>query len=87
MGAASRELEFSYEGMPVGYFEEAAYPTAPGRYRYMPYRGEGHYRMQAALRAGARPRCIFGSSASFAVLECPEYGVLELVDFRCEDVG
>ena len=32
-----KPLEFFFEGMPVGVFEEQ-YPIVPGRYRYMPYR-------------------------------------------------
>jgi len=82
------ELEFSYEGMPVGYFEEQRYPTVAGRYRYMPYRGPGHYKMQTARRAGARPRCTFHTdnrAVSFVVVDCPEYGVLELAEFSGED--
>src|SRR5437763_16613432 len=59
MARSPHELEFSYEGMPVGYFEEERYPMAPRRYRYMPYRGPGHYEMQTARRAGGRPRCTF----------------------------
>jgi hypothetical protein len=90
MARSPHELEFSYEGMPVGYFEEEGYPAAPGRYRYMPYRGPGHYEMQAALGAGARPRCTFstnGRDVSFTVIDCPEYGVLELGEFDGANVG
>jgi hypothetical protein len=84
------KAEFSYKGMPVGLFEEEGYPTAPGRYRYMPYRGSGHYEMQTALKEGSRPRCSIRTrnrEVSFAVSACPEYGVLELVEFRDEDGG
>jgi hypothetical protein len=88
--ATTSKAEFSYKGMSVGFFEAAGYPTAPGRYRYMPYRGGGHYEMQTALKAGSRPRCSFRTDkrvVSFAVIACPEYGVLELVEFRNEDGG
>ena len=88
MAAAPHELEFSYEGMPVGVFKEAGYPTTPGRYRYEPHRGPGHYEMSEALRAGSRPRCTFRTDdreVSYAFVDCPEYGVLELVGFRGED--
>ena|ERR1700722_10405025 len=83
-----REIEFSYKDMPVGVFQEEAFPTAPGHYRYMPYRGGGHYEMQKALHAGSRPRCTFRTLdrvVSFAVVDCPEPHVLELVEFRDED--
>lgn len=84
MPRTPQELEFSYEGMPVGCFEEDRYPITPGRYRYVPYRGPGHFAMQTARRAGAQPRCTFeaaGHVVSFTVVDCPEYGVLELTGF------
>ena len=77
--------EFFFEGMPVGYFEGSEYPRSPGRYRYVPYRGPGHYEMQTQLRASGCPRCYYevdGTLVSFAVLNCPEPGVLELSDFE-----
>jgi hypothetical protein len=67
--------------MPVGYFEEPEYPGTAGRYRYMPYRGVGHYHMGQALKTGPA-RCSFsheGSRYEFVVTAVPEYGVLEIV--------
>jgi hypothetical protein len=90
MASVPRELEFTYEGMPVGYFEEQRYPMSPGRYRYMPYRGPGHYEMQSARVTGDRPRCSFRDGnriVSFVVLNCPDYGVLELAEFATEIVA
>ena len=90
MATLPSKLEFSYDGMPVGYFEEEHYPVAPGRYRYEPYRGSGHYEVQTALDAGTQPRCIFqvgGRTTSFAVVGCPEYGVLELAEFDGGNLG
>lgn len=90
MPRSPHEREFSYDGMPVGYFEEERYPTVPGRYRYEPYGGPGHYEMQTAREAGARPRCTYREGnrvVSFTVNDCPEYGMLELVEFSGEDVG
>ena len=81
------ELEFWYEGMPVGYFVGPTFPSGPGRYRYEPYRGPGHYEMQTALRSGQRPTCTFvsgGRRHSCAVVSCPEYGVLELIEFTSD---
>jgi hypothetical protein len=40
------ETEFMFDGMAVGFFEEVKPPSSPGLYRYMPYRGPGHYEMQ-----------------------------------------
>jgi hypothetical protein len=83
-------LEFMFKGMPVGYFEEPEYPRRSGPYRYMPYRGPGHYQMQTQRREKGGVRCYYevGSGrVSFAVLDCPEYGVLELADFKAEAEG
>ena len=35
------KLEFMFEGMPVGYFQEPEFPSTDGSYHYMPYRGLG----------------------------------------------
>ena len=70
--------------MKVGCFEEPDFPHINGRYRYMPYRGPGHYFMQTERRGGRSPRCCYDASGvlvSFMVLDCPEFGVLELSDF------
>jgi hypothetical protein len=78
------ETEFMFDGVAVGFFEEVKPPSSPGLYRYMPYRGPGHYEMQTLRRAGGSPRCYYeldGVRVSFTVRDCPEYGVLELCDF------
>lgn len=78
------EPDFLFDGMAVGYFEEVEPPRSPGLYRYMPYRGPGHYEMQMVLRGGGSPCCYYeadGVRVSFTVRDCPEYGVLELCDF------
>jgi hypothetical protein len=75
--------EFMFDGMPVGCFEQM--PRSPGRYRYEPYRGPGHYEVQTLRRSGGNPRCYYESGAervSFTVRDCPEYGVLELYEFE-----
>ncbi len=87
MATAAKELEFFYEDMAVGYFEEPEFPSRPGRYRYMPYRGPGHHKMQTARRSGERPKCYYcgtGIRVTFLVVDCPEYGVLELTDFATQ---
>jgi hypothetical protein len=81
------EHDFMFEGMEVGIFQEL--PRSPGRYRYEPYRGPGHYEMQSRLRSGQSPRCYYDSGGvrvSFGVSVCPEYGVLELYDFERSQV-
>jgi hypothetical protein len=81
---AEIERDFFLDGMPVGYFDGQDFPSCPGSYQYMPYRGGGHYRMQLQLSAGESPRCTYdcgNTRVSFIVSGCPEYGVLELRDF------
>ena len=76
---------FMFEGMPVGSFEESDYPRTPGQYRYMPFRGPGHYKMQTLLGEGGRPRCHYNDGKSiiyFVVNDCPKYGVLDLCEFQ-----
>ena len=79
------ELDFMFETGPVGYFEEPEYPHCDGRYRYMPYRSYSHYAMHEAHKGGGIPRCYFDVGevrVSFGVRDFPEYGVLELYDFK-----
>ncbi len=76
----NQKLEFSFDGLPVGHFEDRA-PFGAGRYRYMPYRGPGHLKMGEVLRGGAHARCVFTDGKKryeFLVTGVPEYGVLEI---------
>jgi len=73
-------LEFSFDSLPVGCFEEPDYPRSAGRYRYIPYRGAGHYNMGQALARGP-VHCSFKDGDSvyeFVVVSVPEYGVLDI---------
>ena len=84
----TESLVFRFNGKPVGYFETPEYPSVPGRYRYMPFRGVGHYEMHQELRANGRALCYFnegGSRVSFEVAGAPEEGVLDLRDFTRSD--
>jgi hypothetical protein len=75
---------FYFDGMAVGHFEQDDYPTTDGQYRYMPYRGPGHYEMQTSLERGDEVRCSYktrGQHVTFVVRECPEHGALVLADF------
>jgi hypothetical protein len=79
--------EFDLESNPVGLFRDQAFPIEPGVYAYEPYRGHGHYEMQAALRSGAEVICKYmlnDQRVSFRVLGCPDYGVLNLSGFQIE---
>ena len=75
-----RELQFSFDGAPVGYFEEPSYPREPGEYRYMPFRGIGHYNLVRALAEGPA-LCRFVDmdyAYEFWVSSRPRYGVLAI---------
>lgn len=80
----SDELIFYFENLPVGYFEEGTYPTSPGIYGYMPYRGPGHYNLQVALKSASNLKCYYhqhGYVHSFYVVSCPKYGQLDITEF------
>jgi hypothetical protein len=75
---------FFFEDSPVGYFERGQLPPAAERYRYVPYRSFGHYRLIGALKS-VGPQCchyvIAGSKYYFTVQDWVSYGLLELTGF------
>ena len=76
--------EFEFAGDPVGLFEDGICPDSEGLFRYEPYRGPGHLRMQEQLRKSGSAPCSYvhaGKRISFIVIDCPEYGVLNLSSF------
>jgi hypothetical protein len=82
---SAHELDFFYRKMPVGFFQEAGFPKAPGRYRYMPYRGAGHYELGQALRRGEHCECAshaVNPLVTFRAVAIPAYGEIELDDFQ-----
>jgi hypothetical protein len=90
VGIVVVKLDFEYDGIPAGCFTEgSSYPSAPGSYRYMPYRNLGHLRMHEELRGAGSARCTYvgpEGRMTFLVRACPEYGVLVLDDFT-QEVG
>ena len=76
--------EFLFSKMPAGRFvEPETYPTAPGRYRYMPFRGIGHLRLQEEVRLRGAARCSFVSGEAEFEFTCTtdsEYGILEILE-------
>ena len=79
-----------FQEMPVGIFLESERPRSSGRYRYMPYRGRGHYQLGLEMGKKGSARCYYDvgpERISFSVVGCPEYGVLELADFEAEAKG
>lgn len=82
------KLEFSFNGLEVGVFDEDDYPAAPGRYRFIPYRGTGLHQFATFLRTQNPATCVFrdgDSMIAFKVLSIPEYGLFETNGFVCID--
>ena len=77
-----RALTFAFKGQHVGYFEEIdAYPSAPGRYHYMPYRGIGHLKMIEECARAGMARCTYAGAhgtMEFTARTAGEYGLLEI---------
>ena len=61
--APMKRLEFFIDGEAIGRFLNDSYPSKPGRYRYEPYRGEGHAKLVESLRQGTAAICSFSSDA------------------------
>jgi len=82
--AGQEAKTFFFEGNPVGYFLEDLLPAAPGRYKYIPYRGPGHYNLGQAVSARGPQRCHYlvnGQPRKFTVVSFVSYGLLDLSDF------
>jgi hypothetical protein len=78
-------LEFCFRGGRVGFFQTAEFPREPGVFPYMPYRSGPHYDMQEALRESGYAECsglTKNGPVRFRVTRCPEYGRLEICDFK-----
>jgi hypothetical protein len=77
-------MSFFFEGSPVGYFEGDELPTLAGRYRFMPYRTRGNFRLQTSLKTSGPQRRYYTIQSVkhyFTVLACPSYGLVELAAF------
>ena len=80
MTQRANRLDFCCDGLVAGYFIDiATYPTTPGRYRYMPYRGPGHLRLGQQFGAAGFARCSWGAPGervAFVARSGGEYCVL-----------
>ena len=53
-------LDFFYDGQRAGYFADIdQYPSTPGSYRYVAYRGVGHLRFVEECRHSGQATCTF----------------------------
>jgi hypothetical protein len=78
MHSGSEQNQFFFEDHAVGYFEDQL-PSSPGEYRYMPFRGPGHFRLVEALASSGSQRCYYlieGKKQYFIVLKTSNHGVL-----------
>jgi hypothetical protein len=74
------KLDFSCRGKLAGHFiDVATYPKAPGRYRYVPFRGPGHRLLQDDCRYSGFARCTYhkpNGEVGFNVRTVGEYGIV-----------
>jgi hypothetical protein len=78
------EIEFYFQGNPVGTFIDPAPPFEKCNCKYMPYRGPGHFAMQTELKNNGIARCYYDSKEGrhiFEVTSCSANGELELGAF------
>jgi hypothetical protein len=79
-----KEHIFMINGKLVGYFTQPQFPRTPGRFRYIPFRGE-HEELQKLRQDGRSPKCYFDTGReiiSFVVQDCPAYGEVVIGDFE-----
>ncbi|MGO8930820.1 MAG: hypothetical protein ACLQU3_28515 [Limisphaerales bacterium] len=72
---------FFFADTVVGQFSSGAYPEGDGDVGYAPFRGTGHFQMQAALKETGSAPCYFkraNRKVSFRVIDCPKYGILRI---------
>jgi hypothetical protein len=78
------KLDFSCGGKIAGHFiDTAAYPNAPGRYRYMAYRGPGHLLLQEQCGRSGVARCTYAKPnglVGFMVRTVGEHGILDVTE-------
>lgn len=79
------EFSFYIDGVFAATFEEEHLPRSDGRYRYMPYRGAGHYDLCRTIDTFGFARCFYADGPDlvyFTARDAEEYGVLDLSEFE-----
>jgi hypothetical protein len=80
MPTGTENIQFFFGHQVVGYFEDQP-PSSAGEYRYMPFRGPGHYRLGQELRRKGPQYCHYvanGETRYFTVARIPRRYVLEV---------
>ena len=73
-----------FNEMVVGEFSNG-YPTVPGDFTYMPYRGPGHGQMQKTLMESGQTTCSFkkgNETFTLTIIARPKYRVLTASDLK-----
>jgi hypothetical protein len=79
MQSRPENIQFFFGNEVVGYFEEQP-PLYAGQYRYMPFRGPGHFRLVQELRKGPQycHYVVGGETRYFTVKRIPSMWVLDV---------
>ena len=80
MPTGPEKIQFFFGHQVVGYFEDQP-PSSAGEYRYMPFRGLGHYRLGQELGRKGPQYCHYvanGETRYFTVARIPRRYVLEV---------
>jgi hypothetical protein len=80
MQAGPENVQFFFGHLVVGYFEDQP-PSTAGEYRYMPFRGPGHYLLGQELGSKGPQYCHYvanGETRYFTVTRIPRRYVLEV---------
>lgn len=80
MPTGPENIQFLFGHDVVGHFEDDP-PLSAGEYRYMPFRGSGHYRLAQELRRTGPQYCYYidnGETRYFTVVRIPRLHVLEV---------
>jgi hypothetical protein len=80
MQSGPENIKFFFGHQVVGYFEDQP-PSSAGEYRYMPFRGPGHFRLGQELGRKGPQYCHYianGETRYFTVVRIPRHYILEV---------
>ena len=80
MESGQENIQFFFGHEAVGYFEDQL-PSSAGEYRYMPFRGPGHFLLGQELTRKGPQYCHYvvnGETRYFTVARIPRPNILEV---------
>ncbi len=89
MQSGLENIRFFFGHQVVGYFEGLP-PSSAGEYRYMPFRGPGHFRLVQELARNGPRYCHYvanGETHYFTVASIPNPYVLEVSELVASPVS